>query len=177
MKLRVPTLLLTLFLILPSTVAAGEKEMRGLALGTFHSYKGFGLSSSLHGIHSFVLYADTEGIFSGRTITPGFRFTYLYHCSLGEVQVKDGNVFHFYAGPGITTGYIRESVEYGWMGGVAVCLGTQVLLRKHFQLSLEFEGNVGFFFTENSKRKTRLKFYNNGLRYAIYPQLRIEYNF
>lgn len=178
MKFLARAILLTLFLVLPSTVFAGDGEVRGFSLGTFHSIKGIGLSASLDGLHSFALYADTEGILSGNTITPGFRLTYLYHYSLGDVRTKDGSVFHFYAGPGVTTGLMRERVAFGWMGGVAGGLGTQVLLRDHFLISLEFEGDVGFFFTDDSNTKaTKLKFYNKGLRYACYPQLRIEYDF
>lgn len=178
MKLRVRAIILTLFLILPSTVSAVEREARGLALGTFHSFKGIGLSASIHNLHSFAVYADTEGIFNGQAVTPGFRISYLYHYSLGDIKANDGSVFHFYAGPGVTTGLVREKVAFGWMGGVAVGGGAQVLLREHFLISLEFEGDVAFFFTDdNNTGATRLKFYNKGIQNAFFPQLRIEYKF
>lgn len=178
MKIRVLAIILTLFLVSRSDAPAIEREVRGFSLGTFHSFKGIGFSASLNEQHSFALYADTEGVFSGHTVSPGFRFTYLYHYPLFNIRTKDGSVFNFYAGPGVTTGLIREKIAYGWMGGISGCAGVQVCLRKHFLISLEFESDVGFFFTDDSNSMTKkLKFYNKGLSYVWYPQLRIEYDF
>lgn len=177
MKSRNDIIILLFFLTFSLTAGADDKDLRGFSLGSFQSYKGLGISASLNSIHAFALYADMEGVFSGLTITPGARFSYLYHCPLGDIKAKDGSIFHFYAGPGITTGLMREEVAYGWMGGISGVVGAQVLLRKHFLFSLEFEGDVAYFFSRDGKGSAKMKFYNKGLRYIYFPQLRIEYKF
>lgn len=177
--LYIPKLLTFLFASLFTLpLSASGKEQGSFSIGTFQSYKGFGLSLTSNEIHSLSVFLDMEGVYKGSTIMPGVRATYLYRCDLAEVAVKSGEVFTFYAGPGISSGYIRQDFTYGAFGAVSLAAGTRILFREHFALALDFQADLGFFCAHNDvKHSTELFFYKKGVQHALYPQLRLEYRF
>ena len=147
--------------------------------GMFHSLKGIGGSFRFGELNSLSIYADMEEVYAGRALYPGVRVSYLRPLELAKRTAPDGSVFTFYAGPGMTGGYLRDKGEwYGLMTGISLAAGFCVGLRERFILSLEVEGTAGFVLSKSSLLHTwGVKLYKNGYRQALYPQLKLEYRF
>ena len=171
---------------------AGLKDVHFTA-GMFHSPKGIGGSFRFGGQNALAVYADMEEVYAGRALYPGLRVSWLHPLPLakktardgsgaygtGISAARDGSVFTFYAGPGLTGGYVRDKGEwYGFMAGVSLGAGVSVGLRERFILSLELEGSAALQLSKNTLLDSWVThFYRNGWRQALYPQLKIEYRF
>ncbi|MCR5571821.1 MAG: hypothetical protein K6F42_06250 [Bacteroidales bacterium] len=157
---------------------AGLKDVHFTA-GIFHSPKGIGGSFRFGGQNALAVYADMEEVYAGRALYPGLRVSWLHPLPLAKKTARDGSVFTFYAGPGLTGGYVRDKGEwYGFMAGVSLGAGVSVGLRERFVLSLELEGSAALQLSKNTLLDSWVThFYRNGWRQALYPQLKIEYRF
>lgn len=147
--------------------------------GMFHSLKGVGGSFRFGELNSLSIYADMEEVYAGRALYPGVRVSYLRPVELAKKEASDGSVFTFYAGPGMTCGYVRDKDEwYGLMAGISLGAGVRVCLRERIVLALELEGNAAFVLSKSSLYHTwGMRLYKNGYRQALYPQLKLEYRF
>ena len=175
-------LLLAVLLTGPRALAAGPEaglQDFHVTLGMFHSPKGIGGCVRFGGLKSLSVYADMEEVYAGRALYPGLRISYLHPLALAEKTARDGNVFTFYAGPGLTGGYVRDKGEwYGFMAGISVGAGVSASLQKRFVLSLEFESVAALLLSKNTLLDTwGMRMFRNGYRQTFYPQLKIEYRF
>ena len=164
-----------------ATAYADEPGLRDFhfTAGMFHSLKGIGGCFRFGELNSLSVYADMEEVYAGRALYPGLRVSYLRPLALAEKKASDGSVFTFYAGPGVTGGYLRDKGEwYDIMAGISLGAGVTVGLRERFLLSLELEGTAALLVSKNTLLDTwGMRMYRNGYRQAFYPQLKIEYRF
>lgn len=185
-------LVATLALLLAMTLPAGAQEF-----GLFSSPKGVGGSVRFpekDGIfHTAHAYVDIYGVATSRCSYPGFKanFSRQYVCRRFQ---RDGYSVAFYAGPGISLGYVRDHDK-----GRGFDLTSLMADNEGFALAVS--GDAGFFFdfgrnvfldlswtaeagihlrrNEAEKKYTAasLSLYNNGLLQAIYPQLTVYFRF
>lgn len=160
---------------------AQTKEKASVAFGTFHSLKGFGGTIDFFQEKMFstiTVYTDMIGIITGETSTPGLRLTYFRNYRFLEKYSKNHDFnWNMYAGPGITTGYVRDTDLFsGILAGVSGDLGFQLWLKHNVCLNFEFQADFAFLLREH-RRNIELKLYDSGYRRFLYPQIRINYYF
>ena len=150
--------------------------------GLYNSPKGFGLSFAADGqngtIHKGKVFADLYGVIDGRFSQPGIKVEYSYGLVFKEGD-KEHWRYRLYAGPGISSGYLRDNPENGAMG-VLVALngsvGSRFIFDKGIALDFGFTADLGFLLTDNGG-ETRLTMYRNGISRAFFPYLSIEFLF
>lgn len=190
---RIPHILLSaLALILAPAFFAGAQEY-----GLFNSPKGVGASVRLpekDGIfHTVNAYVDIYGVVTSRCSYPGYKanISREYVCSRFE---RDGFSVSFYAGPGLSVGYVRDHDKGRGFDltslmadneGVALALsgdaGFFFDFGRNVFLDLSWRAEAGIHLRRNEAEKTynaaSLSLYNNGLLQALYPQLTIYFRF
>ena len=168
-------MILALCLALPASLSASGRN-GGFALGGIQSPKGVGLSMEfVHDAESFSAFsltADLIDIISGVSSSPGVKLTYHYNLigkSWGEGR------FAFYAGPGLTAGYVRNlDNHFGFMGGLSGDAGLRVRCLHSILLSLEFQADLAL---HGKKQHPDVGLYRAGFKHSYYPHLRIQYAF
>ena len=185
-------LLSALLLILAPAFLAGAQEY-----GLFNSPKGVGASVRLpekDGIfHTVNAYVDIYGVATSRCSYPGYKanISRQYVCNRFE---RDGFSVSFYAGPGLSVGYVRDHDKGRGFDltslmadneGVALALsgdaGFFFDFGRNVFLDLSWTAEAGIHLRRNEAEKTynaaSLSLYNNGLLQALYPQLTIYFRF
>lgn len=185
-------LLLALALFWAPAFSAGAQEF-----GLFNSPKGIGASVHLpekDGIfHTANAYVDIYGVATSRCSYPGYKMNVSRQYVCRRFQ-KEGYSVSFYAGPGISFGYVRDHDK-----GRGFDLTSLMADNEGFALAVS--GDAGFLFdfgsnvfldlswtaeagihlrrneTEKSYKAASLSLYNNGLIQAIYPQLTVLFRF
>jgi hypothetical protein len=168
--------------ILPAFACqAPAQELKSLALGTFHSPKGLGLCIESQmddtSFDSLDIVADMFGILRGDYSIPGIKATYYRGIVLNHHR-GDGFDSDFYAGPGVTVGYVRDIHEpFSAVAGMAGVVGGRlyfdskrlvVCMEAGLDLALELNRN-------NRYRNIDLSIYKAGIYHVFYPQIRILY--
>ncbi len=190
---RLPHILfVALYLFLAPAVIAGAQEF-----GLYNSLKGIGASVRLpekDGIfHTVNAYVDIYGVATSRCSYPGYKMNVSRQYVCRRFQ-RDGYSVAFYAGPGISLGYVRDHDK-----GRGFDLTSLMADNEGFALAVS--GDAGFFFdfgrnvfldlswtaeagihlrrneSERSYKASSLSLYNNGFLQAIYPQLTILFRF
>ena len=163
--------------------------------GFFNSPKGFGAQYCFAGndgvFHTATAYLDIYGIPTSRCSSPGYRFNfsrqYIFH-----TMEHAGVGYTFYAGPGISTGVVRDhdkgrgfdltsliSENPGFMFALSGDVGCRFDFGRKLSLDLSFLADAGIHVRVNEKEKsytaTSLSVYNNGFIQIFYPQLTILY--
>lgn len=167
-------MILALCLALPASLSASGRN-GGFAMGGIQSPKGVGFSAEfMHDAESFSAFsltADLLDIISGVSSSPGIKLTYHYNL-IGKTW--DDGKYSLYAGPGLTTGYVRNLGNHsGFMGGLSCDAGLRVRFMRSILLSLEFQADLAL----HSKRLPDLALYKAGFIHSYYPHLRIQYAF
>lgn len=164
------------------SVNAQTLELPKYSVGTFHSAKGFGVSADLSyhdspHLNSFALFLDMQSILDGRSSSPGFRARYNFNLPLCSKELKNGDRFLLYAGPGVTFGYVRDlNSRIGYMCGISGEIIASFLFRNHLSLSLALEASAAFHLREdNNIGVLDFKFFQAGLVNVYMPELRIQY--
>lgn len=173
------------FLALPS----GAQE----SVGLFNSPKGFGAQVRFpenDGIfHSALVFVDIYGVPTSRCSNPGIRVNASRNYILSRRQ-KGEIGMSFYAGPGVTLGYLRDHDKgrgidmeslFGNKEGFAVALSGTGGCRFDFDgpvsLDLSFTADLGVHLRRNEVERgyfaTNVSIFNNGIFQAFYPQLTI----
>ena len=182
-------ILLLVFFLGPAALPVGAQEY----LGLFNSPKGFGASvrfAPREGVfHSATAFIDIYGVPSSRCSYPGIKANVSRYYSVGQAERGDIR-FRFYAGPGISAGYVRDHDKgRGWdpsslLGdneGVALALsgggGCLFDFGGRVSLDLSLTAELGTHIRRNEEEKgyfaPSLSIYNNGILQALYPQLTI----
>ena len=173
---------LVAFLLLPALAwRASAQEPNSLSLGTFHSPKGLGLcvesQQESTSFDSFNLIADMFGILRGEYSSPGIKATYYRNIILKQHK-GDGYLADFYAGPGVTAGYVRDIHEpFSAVAGMAGVIGGRFYFdRKRIVICIEAGMDLALELNRNNRfRNIDLTIYKSGILHTFYPQIRILY--
>ena len=174
---RVLNNLLFIWLLVALCLPAGAQEA-----GFFNSPKGFGAQYS---------FAEKDGIPTSRCSSPGYRVNFSRQYIFRHME-SAGVSYTFYAGPGISTGMVRDhdkgkgfdltsliSGNPGFMLALSGDIGCRFDFGRRVALDLSFMADAGIHVRVNEKEKsytaTSLSVYNNGLIQFLYPQLTILY--
>lgn len=180
--------MLVLFLGL-SELTAGAQVSAGL----FNSIKGVGASvvfaEHQNVFHTATAYVDIYGVATGRCSNPGFRINVSREYVLRRFSRGDVG-FTFYAGPGVSAGYVRDhdkgrgidlvslvSDNEGIMAAVSVNTGCRLSFGGPVSLDLSFAGDLGVHMRRNEKESgyfaPSVSIFNNGWMQLLYPQLTV----
>lgn len=169
-------------LLSPVSVNAQTLELPEFSVGTFHSLKGFGICADISNhdsahLNSFALFLDMQSILDGRSSSPGIRARYNYNLPLCSKDLKNGDRFQLYAGPGVTFGYVRDlNSRTGFMCGISGEIVGSFLFENHLSLSVALEASAAFHLREdNNIGVLDFKFFQAGLVNTYMPELRIQY--
>ena len=153
------------------------------SIGLFNSPKGFGVTYSNdagnRSYNSFSLYSDMTGVFSGKNSNPGIRFEYFKVFFVKEKNTQDCEI-RFYAGPGVSSGYVRDygSDIYGVLLALSGTAGVRFCFPRGIAIDLGLSADLGLHIRGKENGQTaNLKFYRNGLYRIPYPQIKLEYCF
>lgn len=165
-------------------------------VGMYNSVKGLGASVELVSRDNpteadiFTLYADTYGVFSGRSGFVGVIGSYSHDYSFIH---KDYEFFsiELHSGAGLLGGYARDH-ESGVFSrnrlpltkspGICIAVtgnvGVRFFFDRKISLDLSFTIEPGMHIrTDDVDGHLMISTYNNGLFHFMYPQMRIYYNF
>lgn len=176
MKARIGLMLSVFLLAMQFNALAG-----GLSAGVFNSYRGFGISMDYAAtediINSYNLFADVDGMYDGTRRTAGIKLVYMHYNKLATIDSKYAH-YDLYLGPGASTGYVWDhaSEKRGILITADLGLAFRACFKRNIDLELSMFTELGFVSGE-SRGKTQIKIYNNGLLQALIPTLKIMYNF
>lgn len=182
-------ILLLVFSLGLTALPVGAQE----SVGLYNSVKGFGAvmrtvpkEGTFHSVCAFV---DIYGVPTSRCSYPGIRVNASRYYTLGQSGRGDIK-YRFYAGPGVTAGYVRDHDKgrgidlvslFGDNEGVALALsgggGCLFDFGSRVCLDLSLTADIGVHIRRNEDERgyfaPSLSIYNNGLIQALYPQLTI----
>ena len=165
------------------TAGAGEAcARRFVAAGTLHSPKASGLAFRFdHGdrIYDLSLAADLYGVLRQPDGKPGCMLSLYYNPILYRTELPEGGALRFFAGPGVSTGWVADSNGGGF--GLATTLNADCGLSFDFarQVSAVLSLNAGFGLhaVRGDDGSSLVRLYRNGLLRALYPEARLLYRF
>lgn len=160
---------------------APAQEYKSLSFGTFHSPKGLGISMETQldqgSFDSIDVIADIFGILRADYSTPGIKATY-YRGIVLDKRRHDGYDWDFYAGPGVTIGYVRDIHEpFSAVAGMTGVIGGRMsFFEKRIVICMEAGMDLAVEMNRNNRyRNVKLTLYKSGLLHSFYPQVRILY--
>lgn len=135
---------------------------------------------------NIALYAEIYGIPTGRCSSPGVKLCYSHNVILKRMEFETARL-SFYAGPGVSAGYLRdaeigkyEGTDFtltrnpGFMAALSGTGGCHFNFCRNIALDLSFTAEIGIHVRRDEKvHSLNLNFYRNGLLQALYPQLSI----
>lgn len=180
MRLRLKVLALTFLLLQTGTTALAQK---GLAIGSFQSFKGAGLtmetlSPSGREFNTFTLYADLASVYLGSNSAPGVKFNYSHNIRIAQFSPQTLDDLSLIAGSGFSTGWIKDSGKdvYGLCGALSGTFGARAVFpcRVCFILGITLETGLLLYDSGGHPRTT---LYKDGVYQTILPHLTIFYQF
>ena len=175
------TLLIALLVLPAPAWQAPAQEIKSISLGTFHSPKGLGFCIASQqedkSFDSFDIISDTFGILRGDYSTPGIKATYYRGIILRHSHREDCDA-DFYAGPGVTAGYVRDIHEpFSAVAGMSGVIGGRLYFdRKRLMVCMEAGLDLALEMNRNNRyRNIDLSIYKAGIYHVFYPQVRILY--
>ena len=163
------------------------------SVGLYNSFKGFGATVRFpekDGVfHTVLAYIDIYGVPTSRCSNPGIRFNASRQYVFARKERGDVHMT-FYAGPGVTAGYVRDHDKgrgfdlvslFGNTEGIAIALSGDAGCRFDFpgpvSLDLSFTADLGIHMRRNELEwgyfAPSVSIFNNGIFHALYPQLTI----
>lgn len=183
---RIHTALILVILSLMPLHLQGQESA-----GLFSSVKGIGATlrtpESGGVFHSATAFIDIYGVPTSRCSNPGIRVNVSRQYIMGRTSRGDVGMT-FYAGPGITAGYVRDHDKGRGIDlkslmsdneGIVAALSADAGCRFDFgglvSLDLSFAGDLGVHIRQNEREHgyfaTSLSIYNNGWMQLLYPQI------
>ncbi|MBO4566547.1 MAG: hypothetical protein J5695_04910 [Bacteroidales bacterium] len=163
------------------------------SIGVFNSLKGIGATVRLpenDGVfHTATAFVDIYGVATSRCSNPGLRFNVSRQYVLSRVQKGDVHL-SFYAGPGVTLGYVRDhdkgfgidlkslfSDNEGAVAAISGDAGCRFDFGGSVALDISFASDLGIHIRKNEDEREyfapSVSIYNNGWMQWLYPQLTI----
>lgn len=164
-------------LLLPDLLCAQPKSV-----GATFSFTGIGIcyEHSLAKENSFVqvnLRAETPEVFIGRQNMPGCSASFTWNIILKELLSPDGNTIKVFAGPGAAIGWGHDFKERdGLFFGLKGSLGVECDFSRNVTLSASIAPVVGPHIVFHYDHLT-MRYYRNGIQYALVPEIGIKYKF
>ena len=161
---------------------ASAQAFNALNAGTYQSPKGFGLSLQVQNdsvsFDALTVVADLRGVIAKGYSTPGIKCTYTRDIIIKHID-REGCGIDFYAGPGLTAGYVHDGGEpFCFIAGMSGVAGGRFSFDRNFTINLELGGDIALK-AGKDYRFNRLKIndYRSGFYYILCPQLLIHWRF
>ncbi len=165
-----------------SFLALSAAHAQPKSLGASFSFSGFGLiyEHSLRNDLSFMevsLRAESAEGFLGRSAYPGVTVGFTWNMVIKEWLSREGNPIRLFAGPGVIAGY---GPDHKTLDGVIIGLkgrfGAECSFARNAVISISLAPVIGSHII--LKEGTLLmKYYRNGIQYALVPEIGIKYRF
>ena len=152
------------------------------SIGITSSFRGFSISydHKLKNNDSFLemsIMADTEEFFLFRSDHPGVSASVNWNIIFKQWLTSEGNTMSLYAGPGATIGYGKDfKTEDGLHFGLQGRLGIKCDYNKKISISACITPIIGSHMTFDD-RYVSMKYFRNGIQYALVPEIGIKYRF
>lgn len=189
--LRPKQYIIALLLLFPGTCLHGQ-----VRVGMYNSIKGLGLSAEVVSKNNpaesdiFTIYADSYGVFAGRSSFVGVVASYSHDYSFVH---RDYEFFslELHSGAGFMAGYARDyetglfsrhrqelRKRPGLCVGILGNIGARFFFDRPISLDISFSIEPGMHIrTDEDNGNLMISTYNNGIFRFIYPQMRFYYNF
>ena len=175
-------------LLLISSFSGGAQDV-----GVFNSLKGIGAAARFADTEDAFIsthfYVDIYGVVTSRCSFPGYKANVSRQYIFKRVPCN-GYSMTFYAGPGLTAGYVRDhdkgrgvdltslmSDNQGFILALSGDVGCRFDFGGLVALDLSFMAEAGAHMRRNEQEKdyaaANFSIYNNGILQALYPQLTI----
>ena len=164
---------------------------RSKAIGATFSYTGVAVSyeHTTKKDNSYLdlsLKAEFSEFTSGRSSYPGISTSLTWNSILKDWTTSEGNTVSIFAGPGVVAGYGKDysnskkttsgessdGVFFGIMGKI----GVECRFIRRVNLTASISPVIGSHLIYNNGLVT-MKWYRNGLYYALVPEIGIKYRF
>lgn len=172
-----------IFCITATLSLAVSLKAQPKAIGCSYSFNGFGIVYE-HNLQqdNFLevkLKTDMQEVFLGRTSFPGASASICWNYVLHKMEDKEGNLWQFFAGPGVGAGYGKDfRKDEGWFIGLQGSGGAECLFRRNISISFTVNPLLSIQFSRDRERGTVLTtWYRNGIIWALMPELSIKYSF
>ena len=170
---------------------AAVASAQEVSAGVYNSVRGIGASVSIPSgefdASSLTLFADIYGIPSGRTKIPGVKFNYTRQFVFRTIEYEN-TLFSFYAGPGVSAGYVFDHengafsdydkpllMNQGFMAALSGSAGCLFTFSRRVVLDLFWTVEGGIHIRrDETLGNIDLRLYRNGLTQAWMPQLAIR---
>lgn len=179
-------LIITLLCVSIGTASAQSRVERA---GVVNSLKEFGISLGVRQGHDSSLYntfslkADMEGIFLGKEMIPGVKFSYTHQNFMKKGSFRGGEALYaLFFGGGFCGGYVKDSggdwLGYGPMAGLTADIGALFIFPIRIDIMLSLSGEFGLHLRKDRRYgSTELSWYRNGVVKAWLPNVTIFYRF
>jgi len=154
---------------------------QGWSAGLYNSLKGMGVSIDYKAnddiYNSFTLLADMTGIFGGRYTEPGIKMVYLHYNRLSAFSTEHAD-FGIFLAPGASTGLVRDhdTDSFGTILTADIAIALNACFIRNIDIEVGFMAELGFFAT-STVSGTQMNIYDNGLRKAMIPSIKLMYRF
>ena len=165
-----------------SLLALSSVYAQPKSLGASFSFSGFGLvyDHALKNDMSFLevsLKAESAEGFLGRSVYPGVSVGFAWNMVIKEWLSREGNPIRLFAGPGVIAGYgpDHKSMD-GVIIGLKGCFGAECSFARNAVISISLAPVIGSHI-ELKEGTLLMKYYRNGIQYALVPEIGIKYRF
>lgn len=158
-----------------------ESSAQNRAVGTSYSYAGIALTYeqplSDETFMDLQLRAEAFEVFNSKAPYPGMSASMTWNMYFADLQSGNGNYIRFFAGPGIIAGYMPDMrTPYGAVFGLKGRVGGECLFDRNIAISMSLSPVLGAHVTMR-EGMPHMKFFLNGLRYGLMPEVGIKYLF
>ena len=174
-----------------SSSAVSSLQARSKAIGATFSYTGIAVSYERATDHenSFLdmaLKAEFSEFTAGRSSYPGISASLTWNSILKRWVTHEGVGINLYLGPGVVIGYGKDYKgsetaasglsSDGMFFGIMGRAGVECIFSRNINLTAGFTPVIGSHIIFNNGMVS-MKWYRNGLYYALVPEIGIKYRF
>jgi hypothetical protein len=152
------------------------------SIGASFSYTGMGIlyEHDFRAQDSFLeicVKAETSDYISNRRNYPGISAGLSWNIIICEWLSSEGNTMRFFAGPGVSVGYISDrNTDEGLFLGLKGRVGGECEFSRNVLISLSISPLIASHFVMRNGELS-MKYYRNGLIYGWVPEIGIKYRF
>lgn len=165
-----------------SSSAVSSLQARSKAIGATFSYTGIAVSHERYAgqENSFVdltLKAEFNEFTAGRASYPGISASATWNSVLKKWITREESVISIFVGPGIVAGYGNDfKASPGFFLGIMGKIGVECAFSRNINLTAALSPVLGSHIIYNNGMVS-MKWYRNGLYYALVPEIGIKYRF